>query len=360
MACGFKSAAKGLPDLAGLRACGMARAEAGRGTDKGLWDSRGQGPVGPTRASEADKRLWDGVGLWASGPVGLWACGPPRLWGGSGLPDLAGLRASEADNGLWPRDGQGPPRPTRACGIAAAKGLWDGAGRGRLPPRSGGPPRPTSACGASGPSRTTASGHVGRGDLAGLRACGMARAEAGRGTATGLWASAPVGPTSACGIAAATGLRASEADNGLWGLWDGSGRGGPRDGQGPVGQGPVGQGPVGWRGPRRADNGLWACGFKSAAKGLPDLAGLRASEADKRLWDSRGQGPVGRRLPPRLWGCSGLPDLAGLRGRQRPLGWRAEACRRSRPRACGPLGWLWAEGRPRASEADKRLWGLWA
>ena len=228
----------------------------GRGTDKRLWAKRlwakrlwakrlwakrlcqapvgqapvgqapvGQGPVGQgplglwaeacRRSRPRASQIWracgprDGQG--PVGPLGRWDSrgqGPPRLWGGSGLPDLAGLRASEADNGLW--------------------GLWDGVGlwacgmacRGRLPPRSGGPPRPTRACGASGPS--------------GQRPLGM-WARDGQGH---------VGPTSACGIA--------------------------------------------------ADKGLWV--------------------------QVRGQGPLGRRLPPRLWGGVCLPDLVGLRGRQRPVG----------------------------------------
>ena len=84
-ACGFKSAAKGLPDLAGLRASKA---------DKRLWDSRtratgaasasqiwrASAPLGPTTASEADKGLWDSQGpprLWGrQGPVGLCASAP--------------------------------------------------------------------------------------------------------------------------------------------------------------------------------------------------------------------------------------------------------------------------------------------
>ena len=202
---------------------------------------------------------------------------------------------------MWARDGQGPvgssprprasqiwrasapPRPTSACGIAAQGPL----GR-RLPPRSGGPPR--------------------------------------------LWGrQRPPRPTRACGIA--KGLRASEADKGLW------------DSQGPLGR----RLPPRSGGPPR----LWGC------SGLPDLAGLWA---DNGLW---GGGP--RRAEGRTRACGAdkrLWDGAGLRGRQRPVGWRRveRGAHGQGPvglRACGIAAatGLWASGVVAGRGTDKGLRG---
>ena len=168
----------------------MAWAESGRGTDKGLWaegPTRACGPLGWRGPRRADN------GLWGGGPPRLWdsrtrACGIAKgHWGGVCLPDLAGLRGRQAPVGPLGLAGQRPlgmwgeGRP-RASG--ADKGLWDSRGHGPVGlwggcgPRDGqGPPRPTSACGI-------AKGHWGGVCLPDL-----------------------------------AGLRASEADKGLWGLW---------------------------------------------------------------------------------------------------------------------------------------------